>query len=266
MDMGVGDFARTEPLITVDRIKDEYLFGIPLVASLTGQELPERVLRQAILKSVGDFETSVHIPAMPVRITDRFDFERADDMQFGMRQLTRFPILKIENLKALWPGRNDILMGVDGGTTQEVDYPTSWVTLQGDRGIFRIVPNTGSIVNADASFIASSAYRSIILGGLKQWPNMWRVTYIAGFPSDQVPILVNDLIGTFAAIRMLGMLGPAIFPVNSHATGIDGMSQSTSTAGPQWLANRLQELTAERDRLIAQVKAYYGTDIYFSAW
>jgi hypothetical protein len=268
LDMGVGDpgFTRTEPLITIERIKDEYLFGIPLVASLTGQELPERVIRQAILKAVGDVETSIHIPVQPVRVTDRFDFERADDIQFGLRQLTKFPVLKIENLKALWPGRNDIMAGIDNNQTQEVDYPTSWVTLQGDRGIFRVVPNTGSIVNADASFIASSAYRSIILGGLKSWPNMWRVTYIAGFESEQVPVIVNDLIGVMAAIRLLAMLGPAIFPVNAQAVGIDGMSQSTSTAGPQWLANRVGELNIEKDRLTTSLKAYYGTDVYFSAW
>jgi hypothetical protein len=267
LDLGDGKgFGRTESLITADRVKDEYLFGIPLEASLTGQKMSDRTITNIILKAAGDFETAVHIPVMPVRITDQFDFERADDLQFSTRQLTRYPVLKVENLKALWPGRNDILVQVDPTQGQEVDYPTSWVSFKGDRGIFSIVPNTGSMVNADASFIASSAYRSIMLGGLKSWPNMWRITYVAGFEADKVPVIVNDLLGTLAAIRLLGMLGPAVFPVSGQSIGIDGMSQSVSTAGPQWLSERIQELTAERDRLIAQVKAYFGTDLLFAAF
>jgi hypothetical protein len=268
LNMGKGEpgFVRTEPLIDAQRLKDEFLFGVPLQSSLTEEKLPMRVLDSAIRKAVGDVETSVHIAVSPIRLEDRFDFERADDLSFGTRQLTRWPVLQVEHLRALWPGRNDVLSQFGQENSGEVDYPTSWVSLQGDSGLIRVVPNTGSIVAADASFLSSSAYRSIVLGGLKSWPNMWRITYVSGFRHDHVPVIVNDLIGTLAALKILGMMGPAVFPVNGQAIGIDGMSQSTSTAGPQWLAGRCAELTADRDRLVLQMKSYYGTDLVWSVF
>jgi hypothetical protein len=33
-----------------------------------------------------------------------------------------------------------------------------------------------------------------------------------------------------------------------------------------WLQQRVAELTAERDRLVTQMKNYYGTDLFFGAW
>jgi hypothetical protein len=268
MNQGLHEpgFERTGPILTVERFKQEYLFGIPLVASLTQEKISDETLKQFIKKGIGEFETSVRVPVHSVKIVDRFDFERADDLRFGTRRFTRWPVQKVERLNALWPGRNESLGSVDPTLTQEISYPTSWVTLQGDTGLFRIIPNSGTLVNADVNFLASSAYRTVVLGGLKAWPNLWRVTYIAGFQKDCVPDIVNDLIGILAAIKLLSQLGPAIFPVASQSVSIDGMSQGTGTGGPQWLAQRITELSLERDRLVQQLKQHYATDIQMWAF
>lgn len=261
---GEPGFDRFGPMIDPERFKKEYLFGIPLRAALTGEVVDDETLKQFIRKGVGDFESTVRVPVNPVRITDRFDFERADDIGFGTRRLTRWPVIKVENLKALWPGRNEALAPL--GLTQEIDYPTSWVTLQGDQGLIRIIPNSGTLVNADANFLSSSAYRAVVLGGLKAWPNLWRVTYIAGMDYDQIPDIVNDCIGTMAAVKFLSQMGPAIFPVLSQNVSLDGMGQSVTTSGPTWLQLRIQELQQERDRMIEMLKTHYGTDIFFAAF
>lgn len=253
---------RVGPILTVERFRNEYLWGIPKKAILTGEELTDDILKQFILKGIGDLEMAVRIAVNPVKIEDRFDFERADDLMFSTRRMTRWPILSVEKLRALWPGRNETLPG----QSQEIDYPTSWVTLQGDMGLVRIIPNSGTVVNADVSFLASSAYRTAVLGGLKTWPNMWRITYIAGLNFDQIPSTVNDCIGVMAALKLLSMLGPVLFPFNSQSVGIDGMSQSMATPGPMWLQQRMAELAQERDRLVQLLKNYYGTDLYFSVW
>jgi len=44
------------------------------------------------------------------------------------------------------------------------------------------------------------------------------------------------------------------------------MSQSMNVQLAQLLMARLQELRAERDRLIQQVKTHYGTDFAFSVF
>lgn len=245
-------FERVGPLIDVERFRQEYLFGVPLKSQLTGEEISDETLRQFIRKGVSDFETSVRVPVSPVRITEEFNFERADDTAFGPRQLKRWPLLEVESLQALWPGRHP---------GQEANYPTNWIVPDGDTGLIRIVPRSGTDVQASVNFIASSGYQGLYLGTFKHWPNMWKVTYRAGFKHDRVPDSVNDLIGILSALKLLSTLGPVLFPYNSQSIGIDGLSQGTGNAGPQFLSQRMQELTGERDRLVAQLRAFYGTDI-----
>ena len=254
---GEPGFTRVGPLLDPDRLKQEYLFGIFFKAALTGEEITNETLKQFIRKGISEFEIAVRIPVNPVRITERFNYERADDVQFGTRQLKRWPLLKVEALMALWPGR------VDG---QEANYPTNWVEPDGDTGLIRIIPRSGSDVQADINFIRAVGYQGITIGNIKHWPNLWRVTYVAGFEFDRIPDAVNDLIGTLAAIKFLSQMGPAIFPLNSYTIGVDGLSQGTGNAGPQWLAGRIQELAQERDRLIANLKSHYGTDIQLTVF
>jgi len=105
LNQGSGEpgFIRSEPLLDVKRFKEEYLFGIPLVSALTQEKVSNNTLKSFIRKGISDFETSVRIPVSPVRCTDWFDFERADDLQFGTRRLNRWPLLQVENLWAVLP-------------------------------------------------------------------------------------------------------------------------------------------------------------------
>jgi len=259
LDQGVGEpgLTRYGPILDVERFRQEYLFGVPLQSALTGEEISETTLKQFIRKGVAEFEKAVRIPISPVRIREKFDYERADDIQFSTKRLKRWPLISVEKLEALWPGR------VEG---QEVPYPTAWVEPDGDTGLIRIVPRSGTDVQADVNFVRSIGYQGITVGNLKTWPAMWIMEYTAGFPHDKVPDGVNDLVGTLSAIKFLSQMGPAIFPVGSYSIGIDGMSQGTSTAGPQWLAGRIQELQQQAEKMTAELRAHYGTDIFLMAW
>lgn len=251
-------FSQTGPLLDVQRLKDEYLFGIPLRAALTNQVISDETLKRFIEKAVSDFETSVRIPVRPTRIFQKFDYKRADDIAFGCRQLKRWPLLKVEIFQALFPGR------IEG---QEDNYPTNWVETDGDQGLIRIIPKGNTGTPTAVNFIGSPGFAGLpLIGTFQDWPNLWRITYIAGFDYDQIPHAVNDLIGTIAAIKLLSQLGPSIFPYNSQSIGIDGMSQGTGSPGPQWLSRRIEELEQERDRMVASLRAHFGTDIILSAW
>jgi hypothetical protein len=256
---GIGEpgFTRSGPILDVDSFKSEYLFGIPLTSPLTGETLSNDTLKKFIRKGIAEFEDAVRIPVTPTMLSEKFDYERADDIQFGTRRLRRWPLIKVTKLEALWPGR------VEG---QGVAYPTSWIEADGDTGLIRIVPRSASDVEADVNFVNAYGYQGLVLGNIKSWPALWKIEYVAGFDPDHVPDAVNDLIGIYAAIKLLSQLGPGIFPVNSFSVGIDGMSQGTSTAGPQWLAARLQDLQAQAEKMTAQLKSYYGTDINLMAW
>jgi hypothetical protein len=258
IDMGEGEpgFTRSGPLLDVQRFRDEYLFGVPMKSPLTGQEISEATLKQFIRKGIADFETSVRIPVSPVRLEDRVDYERADDIQFGTKRLRKWPLLKVEKFQALYPGRAE---------GQEVNFPTQWVEAD-EIGMLRIIPRSGTDVQLNINFVSTSGYQGISVGPFKNWPNMWHITYIAGFANDKVPDAVNDLIGILAAIKFLSQMGPAVFPMNSYSIGIDGLSQGTGNAGPQWLAGRIADLQAQAEKLTAQLRAHFGTDVILNAW
>jgi hypothetical protein len=253
---------RTEPLLTVDRFKAEYLFGIPLKSALTGEVITDVTLKNFIAKGVSDAETALRIPITPVRKVERFDFERADDLQLSTRRVSFYPVLKVEEFAALWPGRSD----ADPNNSQVITYPTEWVVFEGDTGLFRIVPVSGSFVNADSTFINSIGFKSVFLAGIKAWPSMWRMTYLAGFDFDRVPVIINDFIGICAAIKFLSLMGPVIFPAASYSIGFNGMSQSVATPGPAYLAQRLQELEQQKEMLTQQLKTHFGSDIFFTVF
>lgn len=258
-DQGIGEPGQTRvgPMLDVERFRAEYLFGIPLTSPLTGETVSDETLKQFIRKGIAEFETVVRIAVSPTRLVEKFDYERADDIQFGTKRLRRWPLLSVTKLQAQWPGR------IEG---QEVPYPTNWVEPDGDTGLIRIVPRSGTDVASDVNFVRSIGYQGITIGNIKNWPAMWSLEYTAGFDFDQVPDAVNDLIGTLAAIKFLSQMGPAIFPVNSYSVGIDGMSQGTSNAGPQWLAGRIQDLQQQAEKMTQQLRAHYGTDIFLQAW
>lgn len=259
-NQGDGEPGQTRhgPLLSTEELRDEYLFGVPMKAPLTGQVISDETLKRFIRKAVAEVEQAVRIPVTPVKVVDeKHDFERADDLQFSTRKLMRFPVIQIDAVKALWPGRND---------GQEIAFPTQWAELSPETGIVRLIPKTGTTVDSDVNFVFSSGYSGLAFMGMKSWPGMWRFSYTAGFPHDKIPDSINDLIGVIAALKLLSQMGPAIFPLGSYSTGIDGMSQSSSSAGPQWLAGRIKELSEERERMIMQLKQYYGTDITMSVW
>lgn len=265
LQQGTGEpgFERTAPLITPDELVEDYLFGIPLVSALTGEQMTEESIKRAISKAVGDAETSVRIPIQPVRTVDQFDYERADDsMGFGTKRLTRFPLLQVEALQACFPGRNP------SDPNSYVNYPTQWVVPSGEHGLIRIVPVSGIPTGApgDVNLLPVIGYQGVLASNMKSWPNMWKITYTAGFNYDAIPIIVNDLIGTCAALRILSRLGPVVFPANAVAVGFDGMTQSTSTMGPQFLSQRMQELELERQRLTEAISNHYGSTFHMSVW
>ena len=89
--------------------------------------------------------------------------------------------------------------------------------------------------------------------GLNDFPGGVRVQYTAGFEENKVPIALIELIENMAAYKLLTFVGPLIFPYNSVGISIDGTSQSVSTPGPQFLAQRIKDLEGIIARTVAEL-------------
>jgi uncharacterized RDD family membrane protein YckC len=91
-------------------------------------------------------------------------------------------------------------------------------------------------------------------------PSYWRITYTAGFPESAVPRVLNELIGVQAALDILSDIA-STFRISSYSLGLDGMSQSQSTPGPQVYKVRVDELQLKKKTLLQRLKSMYGTKL-----
>ena len=77
-----------------------------------------------------------------------------------------------------------------------------------------------------------------------------------------VPRVINEYIGCVAAVEVLSQLALTYARANSHSLGIDGLSQSVSTPGPQIFKVRMDELEEKKKAIMKKVKAIFGFKIF----
>jgi hypothetical protein len=96
-------------------------------------------------------------------------------------------------------------------------------------------------------------------------PAFWSLTYSAGICSREgdVPLVINDIIGCNTAINVLSALS-ALNVNNSQSLGQDGISQSSSSLGPNLYNNRIEQLTLRKEKQLASVRRIYHSKFYLN--
>lgn len=251
---------QVEPLITVDQLKTRFLFGVPLVSAqkdpLTGkaQVMTEDMLGDMIESAVSQAELELKIDIFPVKRTEKHPFDLNLYNAFGYFQLSHRPCTSVDKLSVTPTNQVDVYT-----------VPNEWVEgayLQ--KGQVNIVPLTAAFVQGTYIPQSSSGGAAFlqILGNRAWIPAWWQIQYTSGFPDGMVPRVINDYIGTQAAYEVLSTLALTYARANSHSLGIDGLSQSVSTPGPQIFKVRLDELEERRKRLEKKIKAIFGFKIF----
>jgi hypothetical protein len=253
---------RYEPLITPEQLRTRHLFGIPLVSRAkdvyTGKPMvmTDDVLRDMIVRAVSLVEVEGNFDIMPVKYREKTGFDRNAFDSFGYMELKRRPVASVDRLSVTPSNQVDVYV-----------VPQDWVEASGfQRGQVNIVPLTIAFTNG--GFIPSqsaggAAFLSIL--GAKGWiPAYWQIEYTTGFPDGALPRDLNELIGVVAAIETLSLLATTDADANSRSIGIDGMSQSVSSAGPQKYQARIEVLTAKKQMLIDKFKGRFALKMFSS--
>jgi hypothetical protein len=253
---------RYEPLITPEQLRTRHLFGIPLVSRAkdpyTGKPMvmTDDILRDMIVRAVSLVEAEGNFDVMPVKYREKTAFDRNAFDSFGYMELKRRPIASVDRLSVTPSNQVDVYV-----------VPQEWVEASGfQRGQVNIVPLTIAFTNG--GFIPSqsaggAAFLSIL--GAKGWiPAYWQIEYTTGFPDGALPRDLNELIGVVAAIETLSLLATTDADANSRSIGIDGMSQSVSSAGPQKYQARIEVLTAKKQMLIDKFKSRFALKMFSS--
>jgi hypothetical protein len=257
-----ADYGRLEPTISPDQLKYRFLFGIPLVSQIrdpiTGQAqiLTDDALKDLVSGAMQQAELETGLDIRPVLRKEKKPFDRNTYESYGFFQLEHTPVSNLKHL-AVTPANGQEVYSV----------PLEWVeTALAVRGQINIIPMTAAFIQGGyvPAGTSGAAYFFAVLGQRHWVPAYWEIQYVSGFPDGLVPRTVNDLIGTIAAMDILSMLGATYGRAQSYSLGLDGLSQSISTPGPNLFQVRMEELKDKKTQLLKKIKAYGGKKIFTS--
>ena len=253
---------RLEPLITPQQLKRQHLFGIPLVSGMkdpiTGRNdrLTDDDLKDYIDTAVGLAETETSMSFMPTQIKEKHAWDRNAYESFGYMRVDQRPVASIEALTVTLATNEDIYL-----------VPPEWIEAANfHKGQVNIVPLTIALTNGNPTAIPTSAGGAMLMSifqGRSQWvPAFWQIKYTIGFPDGKMPKVINDLIGTIAAMEVLSQLASTYGKSSGSSLSIGGGSQSVSTPGPEIFTKRMNDLTLKREMLVNKMKNMYGLKFF----
>lgn len=235
-------------------LRKTVLFGIPLRSFLTGEEVTDEAIQTYIDQAISEIEHTLDLYITPVTFRERHDYSR--ELQFwswGYMKVDHGPILDLSKYQLTFNNGSGA-----PGSFPLIDIPLEYIHIQNQEQTVQLVPANGVTVSGFvASIYSGLAYHALGAGGISTWPGAILVEYRAGFEDGKVPALIVGLIENMAAFRMLSVMGPILFPHNGVSISIDGTSQSTSTLGPAFLANRLKDLQGLITSQMEAAKGYY---------
>lgn len=247
---GREKFTRNESLITPKQLKERYLFGIDLTDE-AGNEIPDAVFQHQINSAVSYLEHKLDIVIFPTKIAaERYDYRQVDYTNFNFIQLKKRPVSEVTILKAKFPANREL-----------VDYPTEWFVLEKESAQIQLSPVEGTFSGLIVT--QGGAYVPLIYGAKDYWPHLFEITYTAGFCNDQIPVLINEMIGMQAAIRSFEILGDIVLGpgVASESVNLDGAGVSkglTASAMFSAFSARIESYKKQMVEYIKTAKQYYN--------
>lgn len=273
---GAAGFTRVEEWITPERLKNEWLFGIPLVSPITKQTLTDSTLKNIIRRAAANVELKCKVDVFPVQRFERIEFDRTkylqgwNQLQLGYSNISSIQEVSIRASNSQTTAQNVTFPPNNGNGDIEGSplyiVPLEWIDMnQAHKGLLHFVPlqTTFGSYGVVGPSAGAAAPLFAIFSQLQWIPSFWACKYTSGFKENSIPAPVNDLIGCYAAMEVLSLLGP----LNRHTSqsiSLDGASQSTSGPGPQLYVTRYGELKDKVDDLIDLIKSRFGKKIFMS--
>lgn len=257
-----GILRRTEPFLTPELFKTRFLLGLPFY--LLGQSaielLKPEVLKDRIMMAMSETEVQLGTSLTREEFVDKLPFDWSLYKSFIHIKPRHKPIISLESL-AIVASNDEIIFQV----------PSVWVDMaNASIGQLNVIPLLAAFgaTNASGTPITATnqgagiAFLAIwgASGATTQVPSYWQVIGSYGISNreGQLPVIVNQLVGTNAAINILSQLAMFFF-TTSQSQSQDGISQGSSTLGPRIFALRIEELIKNRDELISKIKNVFST-------
>lgn len=247
-DPQLGDDPSTANILTVQEVKDIYLFGVDLTDD-SGTPFPDIMFERALRAAIGHMEILLDVKMRPTPIVERYDYYANDYQNWTFIRLRQAPIIKVNKVSVKWPSN-----------TAVIDFPPEWISVRKGEGQVNIVPTSGTL--SQVLLTAGGSFLPLLASGQDFVPDILEVDYVAGFAEGELPQEIRDAIGMYAAMGPLNIAGALIAGagIASASIGIDGLSQSistTSSAENEGYGARILMYRRQLKELLPQLQRYY---------
>jgi len=237
-------------LMSASEFKEQWMWGIPL-CSASGQTLSDDAINQRMLAAQKFVENYLGVKIFPQIMSENQDFFIEQFVNWGF-------------IQTHWKVKAPLSLTGNYNQQQVLTYPVEWLSIQrtNDQTMFNqlsIVPNGQNTVALNFLYVSFS---TLVINGLKNVPNFWKITYLTGY--DPIPADLVRLVGLLVSVDVLtlteqGIAGKAMFGLASSSLSLDGLSQSTSKMnGGNIFQTRIKAEQDEINNLQNQLKMFYG--------
>ncbi len=265
----LGSFGR---VLTADDMRYTYLWGIDLVSTNAEYSVWLDAQSDALVRSAAeDFEKHLNIDIYrrkyktkpgagdkKVQVwmegdesiyTDEefpYDFDPDTWMNFGFMQLRHFPVIAVSRARLVGPTETGILNLLD------------WMRVEKKVGQLHYFPRNQMVYGP-----LLGGYGTALLWQMKRYPQGFEVDYETGYESaDRVPSDLRDMIGKWAACKMLNVIGDGLLPgFASQSVSLDGLSESfssTQSATNAYFGARISMYKRDIEEWLQKNKYKYG--------
>jgi len=259
-----GALKRVEPLLTPIQLRSRFLKGIFLTFP-NGETYTDDDLKDQINMAINKAELLLKTPISPIEFQEKLDFDQSKYKAFISLKTSNAPIITLDQLA---------IVSTNGQILFEI--PAPWIEASNfNRSEINVIPllaSFGSNSVAGSPIVGSQPGNGVAFfalwnayGIIANAPAYWQVIYKAGLSRTDgtVPVPVNELVGTIAAINLLSSLA-LMYLYNSVSLSQDGISQSSSGPGPRIYQLRIEELEKRRDELVIEITALFGRRFFMT--
>lgn len=141
-----------------------------------------------------------------------------------------------------------------------ITYQDQWIYELKEAGQINIIPGNGEL--SVVTLGLSGAWLPFVYGRTKHIPNVFHITYTAGFAKGKLPHIIKDVVGMVASFGPLNIFGDLIVGagIASQSISLDGLSQTvntTSSATNSGYGARILQYQKELKEIMPQLRRTY---------
>jgi hypothetical protein len=208
-------------IMTAADLKNRFLYGIKLTPPNGGPPMSDDAIQYHIDAATSAVENYLQIDIRPRYYQqERADYMRSDYTNWGYFRLKHGPILQFYEFLVIYPDTGSV-----------VALPLQWLQTDavGQSNVVNIIPGVGSM----GSFVIGygNSILPLVFSTADFLPDLFKISYKAGFPANKVPEAFTSVIGKKAVIDILIQVSNSYLQAGAieQQIGVDGNFERVTT-------------------------------------